>query len=411
VDAWRGRRLRNTLVIGELALATMLLVGAGLLIDSFRRLDGVETGFDTDNVLVIPVTLDGARYPTCEGNSARANCDPGDGDAARVRFVTDAVARLESMSGVRAAGMTSITPLSGSSTSQPIDVEGRVVRSPTDRTAAAWRLVTSGFFRAAGIEIIEGRNFDAIEDRGERRVMIVSAAAARAWWPNQSAVGKRIGFGGNRTRLWEVVGVAADVRDTELASEPQPTVYPPFGGWWPYVTLVVRVAGDPSQMVGAVRRAIHDVDPGLPLPVIRTLDAWRGDAMASARFSTLLMTVFALAALMLAVLGVYGVTVFSVSRRTREIGLRMALGARGSRVVAAVLVQGATLTVAGIVLGTAGALAFSRFMQALLFGTTPVDAGVYASVAALLGIVATLSCLVPAARAARVDPKIALGTD
>lgn len=411
VDAAAGRRMRNVLVIGELALATMLLVGAGLLLDSFRRLDRVDTGYDTENVLAVPLTLAGARYPTCEANSARANCDSSSGDLARLRFVAEAVARLEAVPGVRAVGVTNITPLSGGSTSQPIDVEGRVVRGPTDQTAAAWRLVTSGFFRAAGIEILEGRNYDAIEDRGERRVMIVSAAAAKAWWPNQSAIGKRIGFGGNRTRLWEVIGVAGDVRDTELESEPEPTVYPPFGGWWPYMTLVVRVAGDPALMAGAVRSAIRDIDPALPVPVIRTLHAWRADAMASARFSTLLMTLFAGAALLLAVLGVYGVTMFSVSRRTREIGLRMALGARRAHVVGSVVLQGAVLAATGILLGSAGALAFSRFLQALLFGTTPVDARVYAAVAATLAVVATMACLLPAVRAARVDPKVALGAD
>jgi putative ABC transport system permease protein len=412
VDSRRGRRVRDMLVVAELALATMLLVGAGLLLQSFRRLQSVDSGYIAENVLAVPVSLTGARYSACGGDTGQSRCGEGASPEVRSIFMREVIERLAALPAVVAAGATNITPLTGGSTGQGVNIEGRVPRGPADVAFAAWRVVTPGFFEATGVPIVRGRNFTDAEAADGAPFVLVSAAAARKFWPGENAVGKRLALGETNTSWVTVIGVAGDVRDVDLTQDPLPIVYPPYGGFlWPYMTLVVRVHGDPAALAESVRRTVWAVDPQLPVPVVRTLASYRSDSMASQRFSMALMSLFATMALVLAVLGVYGVTTFSVSRRNREIGLRMALGAKRRSVIGMVLGHALILVGVGTGIGAIGALASSRFLGSLLYDTPTADARVYAIVAATLFAVTVVSGLLPAGRAARIDPRTALAAD
>jgi ABC-type antimicrobial peptide transport system permease subunit len=242
--------------------------------------------------------------------------------------------------------------------------------------------------------------------------VVVSETLARRYFPEGDALGRRIAFGVNASNWQTIVGVARDMRDTGLEGEPRAVAYVPYGAVaWSFMTLLVRSQTDPAPLAGAVRRAIWAVDPALPLPDMRPLDGFRADATAGARFSMLLMTTFAVVALVLGVLGVYGVTLFSVARRTRELGLRLALGARRRNVLAMVLGQSIRTIALGVLLGLAGAAALSRLLAALLFETAPREPALYAGAAIGLALVALVGSLMPALRATRVDPKVALSAE
>lgn len=411
VDSSGGRRTRETLLAAELALATMLLVGAALLTTSFVRLVETDAGFDVENVLVVPVALTSRYYDGCP-ESGTGECDDDAGGQRLTSFMAQVEERLEALPGVTAVGATNITPLAGGSTGMEITIEGRAASGPSDAPWADWRSVTAGFFEAAGLPIVRGRGMSVPEHRDAAKVVVVSEAFANRFWPGEDPIGKRMAFGVNGSNWQTVVGVARNMRDTQLQTDPREVVYFPYAAaGWQYMTLLIRTEQTPATVANAVRQAIWSIDPALPLPEVRPFEGYRADAVAGPKFSMLLMTVFASVALILGILGVYGVTLFAVSRRTREFGIRLALGAERGAVLGMVLREALRPVLIGVVLGLVAARFLSKLVEAMLFGTEPVDPVVYAGAALTLALIAVVSSLVPAWRATRVDPRVALASE
>lgn len=388
-----GRRVRDSLVVGEVALAMTLLVAAALLAGSFLRLQRVETGFAEAETLAVPITLSGAALEE---------------DGAGGGFLPEVEARLRALPGVEAVGATNVAPLEGGGTVVNLSVEGRP-SGPGETSFARWRSVTPGFFDAAGVALLRGRTLEPADFAPDApSVVVVTGAFAAKVLPGEDPLGRRVAMGVNGTNWRTIVGVVEDVRDVEVAESPQPLFFFPHTGGWPWMTLLVRASGDPIALAGAVRRAVWEVDPTLAVPRVEPISAARRDAVAGPRFNLLLMGAFAAVALALALIGVYGIMSHSVLQRTREMGIRIALGARPERVVGMVLGRGARLVAAGVALGTVAALASARLLGSLLFETPPSDPLVLAGTAATLALAGLASAWVPARRAARVDPMEAL---
>ncbi|MGH7556135.1 MAG: ABC transporter permease [Longimicrobiales bacterium] len=411
VELSGGRRTREALLAAELALATMLLVGAALLSKSFVRLLAADAGFDVENVLVVPVALTSRYYSGCP-TSGSGECDNNAGVERLNAFMTQAAERLQALPGVQAVGATNITPLAGGSTGMGITVEGYTPSGPNDAPFADWRSVTAGFFAAAGLPIVRGRAITPAEERDASPVVVISEAFANRFWPGEDPIGRRMAFGPSGENWQTIVGVAHDMRDTELQADPRVVVYFPYtAAGWRYMTLLIRVQSSPERLATAVRQAIWSIDPALPLPEVQPFDSYRADAVAGPKFSMLLMTIFASVALTLGVLGVYGVTLFAVARRTREFGVRMALGAARGAVLGMVLREAFRPVLLGVALGLIAAASLSRLVTTLLFGTEPIEATIYVGSGALLALIAVLSSLIPAWRATRVDPRVALAAE
>jgi putative ABC transport system permease protein len=388
-----GRGVRDALVVGEMALAMTLLVAAGLLANSFLRLQQVETGFAEEGVLAIPLSLTGRPFEDAGGMA---------------RFLAEVEERIGALPGVAAVGATNVAPLSGGGTAINLSVEGRP-SGPGETSFARWRSVTPGFLRAAGIRVLRGRGLEPTDFRPDApAAVVVTEAFASRLFPGQDPVGQRVAMGVNGTNWRTIVGVAEDVRDIDLVESPQPLFFMPETGGWPWMTLLVRTTGDPASLMGMVRQEIWEVDPTVAVPAVETLSERRRRAVAGPRFNLLLMGGFAAVALVLALIGIYGILSHSVVQRTREIGIRIALGARPERVLRTVLGRGARLTLAGIALGGIAALGFARLLGSLLFETPPVHAATLLGTALLLGVAALVSAWIPARRAARSDPLAAL---
>ena len=391
--------LHQVLVISEVALALMLLVGAGLLLRSFARLQAVQTGFDPGNLLTF-------RYAAAEGD--RAGRDPR-------AFKQELVERLAALPGVSAASVSNCAPLSGPCS---VSVVARIDDRRFERRAGAVQVglhtVTPSYFTALGIPILRGRGFDASDRGGGPRVVVISETAARRLFREQDPLGHRVSAaqsyfrGGDSTA--EVIGIARDVRYGPVESEPMPDFYLPayqttFGASG---VVFVRVQRDPLALIEAARQEVGALDPGLPIFNVRTMEERAGAALARPRFATTLLGTFAAMALVLAAVGLYGVMAFSVAQRTREIGLRMALGADAPSVLRGVLGQGLALAGSGVVLGLLGALALQRVLGGMLYGIAGTDPATLAGVSLLMGTAATIAALIPARRAIRVDPMEAL---
>jgi len=274
---------------------------------------------------------------------------------------------------------------------------------------AGWRSVTPGYFRAMGIPLLHGRVLADADGASSEQPVVITRSMASRLWPGESALGKRLFWGGTDGVPRTVVGVVGDIRDVQLDAEPEPIMFIPYSEVpVPGMTLIVRTSGGRSSVAAAVRREIQAEDRQLPLPEIRSISENRAAAVAEPRFRMLLLGGFAAAALLLATLGVYGVMAFAVRQRTREIGVRIALGAHARRVFALVLRQGMMLAGIGVLLGLVGALAFTRVLQSLLFGISATDPAVLIAVALLLGVVTMIGAYLPARRAARIDPVVAL---
>jgi predicted permease len=388
-------RLRSALVIVSIALAMVLLVGAGLVGTSFLRLMRVDPGFQSEHVLVASISLPRERYP----NDRIAT------------FHTEATSRIAALPGVRAAGMINIAPFSGGNTAIPFSVVGRPPASPGEFPQAGWRSVTPGYFAALGIRLKRGRLLDETDGPDAPPTIVISDTMARRFWPGEDPIGKQIRVGGAKN-AFTVVGVVTDVRAQTLEDEPAPIIYLSYHqvalrSMW----LTVRAVGAPTSVAGAVQREIWAIDKTLPVANMQPLTQLMSEAAAQPRLTMLIFGIFASAALALAAIGVYGVVAYSVAQRTREIGVRMALGAQPARIVRAVLRHGLSLAVVGIVIGLAGAYALSRFIAAILYGTEPTDLVTYGGVALVLALCAAVASLVPARRAARVDPVTALRYD
>jgi putative ABC transport system permease protein len=384
------RRVWNLLVAAEVALALVLLVGSGLLLRSFWQLSDVETGFSAEGVLTADLHLPASHYPE---------------DPEKAAYYRRLGEHLAALPGVEAAGFINHLPLSGADANGRMEVEG----GPEPTTDASYRVATAEYFSALEIPLLAGRLFDGRDDATAPHVVVVNQALAEQAWPGESAVGKRM-TGGGMDRFWdqeiwaEVVGVVGNVRHRGLDQPPRPEVYfhtlqrPPQS-----VTAVVRAAGTPASVAAAVRRAATDLDDQVPLE-LAPMEEVMGRSLAQRRFTLLLLAAFAGLALLLTALGVYGVVSLSVSRRRRELGIRLALGARPGRVQRLVLSRAMAAVGLGLLAGLAGALALSRLLASLLFGVSPFDPPTFVAVAALLGAAALAASLVPAHRSSRIEP-------
>jgi predicted permease len=389
------RRTRDALVVVQVALAVVLLVGAGLLMRSFLRLQSTDPGFDVERLAAVSIQLDERDY----GEPWRRNA-----------VVNDAVERIEAIPGVISAGATGVDPLSGWNLVNDVTPAERAAEvGPSGYLRAGWRPVTPGFFRTMGIPLLQGRVFSASDPWNGPPIVVISSTVAQRLWPGESAVGKQLFWGGVDGTPRTVIGVVGDVRDVDLEGTNPPLIFLPNQEiTWPSITLVVRSAGDPAGLAAAVRQQIRAVDPNLPVPEVRPIETRFGQAAAGPRFRSLLIGAFAVIALLLAAVGVYGVTAFGVARRTREFGVRLALGASPSEVSRMVVRRGMALGVAGVGLGIVGAWWATRFLTTLLYRVSPTDAATFVAVSVLLGGVALLASYLPARRATRVDPMSAL---
>ncbi|HVG21877.1 MAG TPA: ABC transporter permease [Blastocatellia bacterium] len=392
----RSRRLRSALVVGEVALALVLLASAGLLVKSFARLQKVDAGFNADNVLTMVVRLPGGKYRE---------------DQQMVAFFRQARERIAALPGVSSVGMVNFLPLYGGLGSNTgFTIEGRPTPPPGQELGTNVRVSDRGYFGAMGIPLLRGRNFTDLEDSEARHVVLISEAMARQRFPGEDPIGKRI-----RVMMFEkpnpteIIGVVGDVRYDSLTDEAEPTVYFPHPELtYEFMTLVIRTTGDPSEMAPAVRGELRAIDPDQPVSDLRTMNQVMSDTVGRARFNTLLLGLFAGLATLLAAVGIFGVMNYSVTLRAHEIGIRMALGAQPGGVLMLILRQGLALTLAGIVIGLAGGLALTRVLSGLLFGVGATDPTTFAVMVLLLAVVSLVACYIPARRATRVDPLIGL---
>jgi predicted permease len=396
--------LRSVLVAGEIALAVMLLSAAGLLIKSFATLQRVDTGFDARQTLVFSLTFPDARYRTS--------------DHVALAF-DDIVARIAALPGVERAGLMSLLPLDGGRYSiSTKSIDGRRI-PPADQPSTQIRVVSPETFEALRIPLLQGRRFDAGDRQGSARVVIVNESAARMLWKAENPIGHSVYISTNFTdddadAGGTVVGIVPDIRDRSLASPPSATIYLPHAqAPVDEMTIVVRAeAGlDRTSLISAVRDEVHAVDPLLPIVDPRTMDDVVSASVTQPRFATLLMSVFALLALILAVIGVAGVMAYVVGQRTREIGIRMALGASQRRVVRETIASASAPLLVGALVGLAATVVVARQLAKLLYGVTPRDPVVLGSVTMLLLVVALIAAYLPARRASRVDPLIAVRSD
>ena len=390
-EATLKNRTRSLLVVFESAIAVMLLIAAGLLIRSLVALQNVDPGFDPNNVLTLRVDLPRQKYNTPEKAS---------------NFFAQLETRVAGLPGVEAVGLITDLPLSGEARDMPYRVEGRPATS--DIAFVDFRRVNKNYFSAMRIPLRRGRNFTEQEVRQSDREIVVSQAFVDSVFPNEEALGKRlIIWSGIRNEPYEIIGIVGDTRYQSLQGEPSATMYVPTRELL-FVNLVIRTQGDPLSLVGGVRKEVNALDPDQPIAAIRPMTEWVAMSAAGARYRTTLLGLFALLAIILAATGIYGVMSYSVAQRTQEIGVRMALGARPLDVLKLVVRQGMMLALIGVIVGLAGALALTRVMSSLLFGVTERDPITFVAVAALLIVVAFISCFVPARRATKVDPLVAL---
>jgi putative ABC transport system permease protein len=391
-----GRRgwLRGALAVAELSLALVLLIGAGLLIKSFYRLLQVNPGFAPERVLTMDLSLTDARYPAPRQKS---------------EFFSQVLRRVESLPGVRSAALADSLPLSPYQTFLMMSLNRLLPRAAlsSSTTVMMSRLTVSpGYFYTLGIPVLKGRTFTDHDDEQALKVAVVNEALARHLWPTEDPIGKQLPlFKSNLT----VVGVVGNTRHEGLSQETEAETYVPYlQSPRDFMQLAVRTAAEPDSMASAVRAQVRDVDPDQPLYHVATLQQVLSESLAPRRFNVLLLGIFAGIALALATVGIYGVMAISVTQRTHEIGIRMALGAERRDVLRLVVRHGLKLTVIGLGIGIAGALALTRFLSTLLYGVRPTDPLTFVAVSLLLAVVALFACYIPARRATKVDPMVAL---
>jgi putative ABC transport system permease protein len=390
------RGLRNVLMVAEISLAIVLLVGAGLLIRSFFRLQQVNPGFQPRNLLVMQLSLPRFKYSAVEQQD---------------QFYQQLLAELRTLPGVQKASAVSVLPMSGDNQSGSFAIEGRQVAENESMPHGDRWTATSDYFETMSIPLIRGRLFTDHDRSDTAGVAIIDEALAQKYWPSEDPLGKRISFEGGRANpKWrEIVGIVGHVKHKGLEGESRAQYYYPYSQRpTSDMFLVVRSSTEPSSLVGAVRATIAARDKDLPVYRVTTMDQLVSDSLAQRRFAMFLLGVFAGLALVLAVVGIYGVMSYMVAQRTHEIGVRMALGAQISDVLKLVLGHGMVLVLIGVALGLAGAFALTRLMSALLFGVSATDPITFTGVSVILAGVALIACLVPARRAAKVNPMVAL---
>ena len=391
-----SRRLRNALVVSEVALAIVLLASAGLLIRSFVRLQQVDRGFNTDNVLTMVVRLPEARYRE---------------DPQLVNFFAQALERIRQLPNVRSAGMVNLLPLYGGlGSATGFKILGRPEPPPGQGPGTDVRVTDAGYFTTMGIPLLRGRNFSGTELKQARHVILINEAMARKHFPNEDPIGQRLDVSMfEEPTPAEIIGVVGNVRYDSLVDESPPAVYFPHPDLaYPFMTLVIRTDGEPAALAPAVQREIRALDPNQPVSDVRTMNQVMADWVSRSRFNTLLLGLFAGLATLLSAVGIFGVMNYSVALRTRELGLRLAVGAQPRQVLLLVLKQGLTLTIVGVVLGLAAASALTRLLSGMLFGVGTVDMTTFVTISVLLIVVSLLACYLPARRAMRIDPLRAL---
>jgi predicted permease len=392
------QRTRKALVVCEVALSLILLVGAGLMIRSFWKLQNVDPGFDTGNALTLSVGLPPTRYSEPQQVLA---------------FHDRVLEQISALPGVVAVGSTTTVPLTGGGSRQPFTVEGRPAPPVSEQPLAQTRYVSPDYFRAMGIPLRQGRAFEDRDREGAPQVVIISEAMARRFWPGENPVGKRLTASFHeRQGPREIVGVVGDVKSRGLDDEAGATMYLPFRqAPRPWISFVARTASDPQGFVQPLSRAVYAADREQAISSVRTMEQVLTESLSGRRFNMTLLMTFAGLALALAAVGVYGVMNYSVMLRRRELGIRIALGARGLDVLRLVLGQGLALTLTGVGVGMAGAYALTRLMESLLYGVTATDFLTYGSVSGALILVGLLASFLPARRATKVDPMIALRSE
>jgi predicted permease len=389
----RGR-LRNSLAAAELALATVLLIGAGLLIQTLANLQRVRLGFDSRGLITFQLSPPPAKYPF----TSKAPL--------LYRAVLDS---LQSVPGVRGAAVSSGIPFgAGNYTTHPMITTGQSVLPPATAVPIDWRIVSPGYFKTMGIPLLRGRDFTDADGPTAPHVMIVSQATAKKFWGAADPLGRTLTRTADLRTPFTIVGVAGDVRGTALNQESPALYYPVAARVAPLMDVVVRTSGSPEPLLPAIRQKVRELDAELALANVKTMDQWLSNSAAQPRLNSVLLGAFAAVALLIAAIGIYGVLAYSVSQRTREIGLRMALGATPRGVLSLIVGEGLVVVLIGVGIGLAGGLAIGRVVSSLVFGVTVHDPATFAGVATILAIVALAACVIPARRAARVDPMIAL---
>jgi putative ABC transport system permease protein len=392
-------RLRATLVTAQISLALVLLVGAGLLVRTFDRIQQVDPGFrDAPRLLTMSLSLPDSRY-------AKA--------ADKRLFFDRLLERLRALPGVTAAAANSLLPLAPGASTASFRVEGQRLGPGEGNALASVRLVTPGYLAVMGIPLRQGRDLEERDAAAGTEAAVIEETLARRFFPGESPIGRRVTFSELDDGQWfTVVGVAGTVKHSGLAQESFGHLYIPYAVYpAPEMFVVLRTQGDPRSAIAAVRGAVRAVDPEQPIHAVRTMDDYVDDALAQPRFRAVLLGMFGGVALLLAVVGIYGVMAFSVTQRTHEIGVRLALGARPRDVLRMIVAQGLRLTLAGVVLGLLGAVAVTRALAGLLFGVGSTDPATFATVPIVLAAAALLASYIPARRATRVDPMVALRCD
>ena len=383
------------LVIAELALAVMLLTGAGLLIKSLWRLQKVDLGINPERVLTMQMSLRGQQYEKPEA----------------VRELNSRLLeQVKSLPGVRVAALTNSLPPDETEFSSDFIIEGKTPAKEVPQIAY-FNLVSTEYFQSLGIPLRTGRTFTSSDSSASPRIVLINETLRRRFFPGEEPVGRRMNLSSAGKPDWtEIVGVVGDVKYNGMADDVQPAIYQPIqqAPIWGFALILKTDVADPLSLTTAVRNEVSKLDPSLPVTKVSTMEQRVATAMAPPRFRTTLIALFAGVALLLACVGIYGVISYSVTQRTHEIGIRIALGAQRRNVLRLVLGQGALLAVIGVMLGLGGAFALTRLMASLLFGVTPTDAAIFTSVPLGLTAIALLASYLPARRATKVDPLVAL---
>ena len=383
-----GRNLRNLLVVAEVALAVILVVAAGLMVRSFNRLLKVDSGFHAEHVLTLRMLLLPVQKQEWHAEA-----------------VDQMLTRIRALPGVISAGSIGILPMEGGNSGTWYYRADQPEPPGNDRPAGDVSIITPGYFRTLGIPIIRGRDLDAHNRSGSMRVAILNQTAARMFFPHEDAIGKRLKVWWNNSPVVTVVGIARDIRHSQLTSAPDPCLFMPNDqAPFPFTALVVRTAGDPRALTSAIREQMRQVDADQGVSKVETMTEMVAGSIARQRIETVLLSTFGSVALLLACIGLYGVIAYSVARRSREIGIRLALGASTLVVFRNVLASGLRLTILGMAVGLSGALVLTRYLRSLLFEIQPGDPVTLVGVAALIAVLSVVASYWPAQRAMKVDP-------
>ncbi|HEV8197947.1 MAG TPA: ABC transporter permease [Gemmatimonadales bacterium] len=392
-----GSRARRALVIAEVALSVMLLAGAGLLIRSFDRLMHVDPGFRSENSISFALSLPDAKYGKPEQ---------------QIAFFDAALARIHDLPGVESVGAGFGMPLTSFGFSFSFEVTGRAPLPPSDQPVAEVRVATPDYFKAMAIPVVKGRGFTATDRAGAVKVMLITQTAATKFFPGEDPLGKHVTFGwgqDGQTLEGDIIGIVADVKQSSLAQTTLPQFWAPYQQWpLSSMNVVMHTTREPMAVVADARRIIHELDPDLAVAQVKTLDEIVAESVAQPRFYMMLLTAFAVIAILLSAIGIYGVIAYLVGQRSREIGVRIALGASRSNVVRLIVKEAVLMAAGGIGIGLLGALALTRLMGALLFDLKSTDPVTYLAVTGVLGGVALLAASLPALRASRIDPALAM---